>query len=45
MHVIIFYFSVIYPPQCRTYTPPDLTTQMSVGQMPVGGATDYGPEH
>ena len=31
-------------PQYRTYTP-GLTTQIPVGQMPVGGAILYGLEH
>ena len=38
--------SYIYPPHSRTYTlPPGLTTQIPVCQMPVGGATFFGPEH
>ena len=43
--IFLFSFSVIYPPPGRTYTPPGLTTQMPVGQMPVWGATDCEPEH
>ena len=41
-----FFLSLLFSlPQCRTYTPLRDTTQMPVGQMPVGGSTDWRPEH
>ena len=44
-----FFFHLLLPllfalPQCRTH-PTGLTTQMTVGQMPVGGARGYEQEH
>ena len=37
--------SLIYPPPIKNLHPQGLTSQMPVGQMPVGGAIVYGPEH
>ena len=35
----------LYVVEVGILQPPRLTTQMLVGQMPVGGATHCGPEH
>ena len=40
---IVLSFVLHYLSTYVEFTPPGLTTQISVGQMPVGGATDYGP--
>ena len=39
------FFFVYLPSPNLGLTPPRLTTQMPVGQLPVGGATVFGPEH
>ena len=45
-YFVPFSFSIIYPPPMEDLHPfLELTIQMSMGQMPVGGATYYGPEH
>ena len=40
-----FLFFYYLPSPKLGLTPRGLTTQMHVGQMPVGGAPDCGPEH
>ena len=43
--VIFFFLPLIYPHSMQYLHAPGLTTQMPVGQMPVGGAANYRPEH
>ena len=43
-HSFFLSFTVVNAPLLKTYTP-GFTTQMPVGQMPVGGAIDCGPEN
>ena len=43
--IFLSFFFMYLPSHNLGLTPPGLITQMSMGQMPIGGAIVYGSEH